>query len=216
MELIFDNTEVKVYCFDLPAGGLNDQEMEILLGRLPQFLQKRIIAYKDKLDRQLRIVGKLMLQQLIKDFDLDKQLNLSQIKYSEYNRPFFNTGLFFSTSHSGNKVICAASKTNNIGVDIELTAPRDLNEFINLLSDKELNNIQKSKNPLIEFYKCWTKKEALAKAMGEGVRSGFMGETSKRKEFYVEENELSFAGKSYFFYELPVSSSYVAMMVIQV
>ena len=207
MELIFDTKGVKVYCFDLPVGGLNDEEIKIHLESFPPLMQQRISAYKDRLDRQLRIMGKLMLQQLIKDFDLDKHLDLSQIQYSKYNQPFFNSDLFFSTSHAGNKVICAASKTKNIGIDIEKIVPRDLNEFINLLSDKELVKIQKNPDPLIEFYKCWTKKEALSKAIGLGVNNDFtVGSNS--------ENEILANEKSYSFYELPVSTEYVATLVI--
>ena len=208
MELIFDTKGVKVYCFDLPVGGLNDEEIKIHLESLPPLMQQRISAYKDRLDRQLRIMGKLMLQQLIKDFGLDKHLDLSQIQYSKYNQPFFNSDLFFSTSHAGNKVICAASKTKKTGVDIEKVAPRDLNEFINLLSDQELVKIQKNPDPLMEFYKCWTKKEALSKAMGIGVNNDFMDGSNSQKKNLAKE-------KSYLFYELAVSTDYVAMLVME-
>jgi 4'-phosphopantetheinyl transferase len=206
VELVFDNKDLKVYCFEANPV-LAESEIELLLKRLPLFMQERINKYQNQLDKQLRIYGKLLLEQLIKDFNLEDRLHINQIQYTEHNQPFFNYDFFFSTAHARNRVVCAASKTKNVGVDIEAIVPRDLNEYINFLSDKELLKIQKSDFPLKEFYTIWTKKEALSKATGLGGSIDFKGNS-------VTENKILFGEKAYDFYELPVSPGFVVTLAV--
>ena len=202
MELIYNNNDVKVYCFDLSDDGWNGNKIESYLLQFPLAMQQKINVYKNRIDRQHRIIGKLMLLQLIKDFGLEKKLNLSQLQYSRHNQPFFKSGLFFSTAYAGNKVVCAASKTKKVGIDVEAAVSIDSNDFMDFLSDKELLAIQKSSDPQKEFYKCWTKKEALAKAVGEGVITDFENKTEIKEKFFL-------------FYELPIAQDYMAMLAIE-
>jgi hypothetical protein len=51
--------------------------------------------------------------------------------------------------------------------------------------------------------------------MGEGVNSDFISGGDAVKEISFTENELIIKGKLYCFYELPVSTDYVATLVME-
>ncbi|MCH5597740.1 4'-phosphopantetheinyl transferase family protein [Niabella ginsengisoli] len=75
----------------------------------------------------------------------------------------------FNISHSGNRVVVAFAN-EPIGVDIEEVKDigvADLAETV--FSDNELNLFKESKHSLFTFYKLWTGKEALLKALGLGL-----------------------------------------------
>lgn len=81
--------------------------------------------------------------------------------------------LAFNLSHSGGQALCAIAGTGPVGVDVETVSPsRDLvglarryfaaDEFESLQS---LPHVERT----AAFYRCWTRKEAFIKAIGEGL-----------------------------------------------
>jgi 4'-phosphopantetheinyl transferase len=102
------------------------------------------------------------------------------IKYmrTEYGKPYLelgkeDAGLEFNLSHSGEAVMIAITKGNPIGVDVEQVKPLpDLDQVArNYFSAAEQADLFSLEGPArIEgFYRCWTRKEALIKASGEGL-----------------------------------------------
>ena len=81
-------------------------------------------------------------------------------------------GIFFNLSHSGNVVICAASK-KNVGCDIEKvgSAPKRVAE--RFFCEDEIGWIESFANEEKnrEFYRIWTMKESYLKMTGEGLRT---------------------------------------------
>ncbi len=95
-------------------------------------------------------------------------------KFNSSTKPYLknscSNSLYFNISHSANTILIAISSTE-IGVDIEFY---DNNfSFTSILeecfSEKERLFIKESKTPLPNFYKLWTRKEALLKATGIGL-----------------------------------------------
>lgn len=80
------------------------------------------------------------------------------------------TGLEFNVSHSKDCVIIAVS-SKTIGIDVEYIHP-DF-EFEDVMSycfnQQELAFVTDGKNPVLNFFTLWTRKEALLKATGEGL-----------------------------------------------
>ena len=84
-----------------------------------------------------------------------------------------NPSLYFNLSHSGEAAVLAVSRKNEIGVDIEQVRfisdmvdlvthffhPRDI-QFFDQLSPKEKKE---------GFFRLWTQKEAIVKALGLGI-----------------------------------------------
>ena len=138
-------------------------EFEFNLHKLPVFIQSSILEYKDPMIKQLKIEGKLLLINLIHEFNLEEKYNLNNIKTSNTNKPYLNDEIDFSISHSGNVVICGLSIHNRIGLDLEKIIPNNLNLFDEYLTKKEIYMINKNQNPNQYFYNIWTRKEALSK-----------------------------------------------------
>ena len=81
-------------------------------------------------------------------------------------------GICFNLSHSGNVVICAASK-DNVGCDIEKigSAPKRVAE--RFFCEDEIDWIESFANEdkNREFFRIWTMKESYLKMTGEGLRT---------------------------------------------
>lgn len=91
----------------------------------------------------------------------------------EYGKPCLpdHPGLFFNLSHSGDAVAIVVSLSQTVGVDIEKL--RELDELATLarftFGEPEARNIIGRNNALELFFGAWIKKEALLKAIGNGL-----------------------------------------------
>ena len=190
---------IKIYFAKNNAEWSNDRLHEMLLP-LPVNMQSKILAYKGWQDRQSRILGKWLLLRLIAHFKLD--LSLADIKYTEFNKPYF-TGFNFSTAHSGEMVICAGGINGDFGIDIEKIQPIVLEDYQEQLTKSEWAFVQNATESLDAFYQIWTKKEALLKAIGRGVDIDLY-------TLDVYEDSIAYDGKSYSFYPLSIAEGYIA------
>jgi 4'-phosphopantetheinyl transferase len=150
------------------------------------------------LDVQLSVSGNLLLLELIKHFGLD--LNLSDLLYGEYQRPYFNGDFDFNISHSGNRVICCATLDGKLGIDIELINPVTIN-YDDYFTPTEQANIRSTQNPDAEFFKYWTRKEAVLKAVGTGVYTPLL-------DIDVSADEVSYKGETYYLSTVDIHDDY--------
>ncbi len=96
--------------------------------------------------------------------------------YGPRGKPYLNlTGpsLEFNASHSGSLFACAISNVGPIGFDIEEIRPLSdaLSIGKNFFSPAECQRLTAIPEPerIHAFFQCWTRKEAVIKATGEGV-----------------------------------------------
>jgi 4'-phosphopantetheinyl transferase len=95
--------------------------------------------------------------------------------YDRYGKPHLvgDSGIRFSTSHSHGLVLLALARGRDVGVDIErVRADLGLEGIAaRCFSPRELATLHSLRSDLREraFFACWTRKEALAKAEGEGL-----------------------------------------------
>ncbi len=155
------------------------------LNYLPIHLQKEVLKYRKLKDKQNCLVGKILLYIGYSQIE-KKELDFNSLKRDEFGKPYIIGSNFeFNISHTNNAVLCAFS-TDKIGVDVETVREIDLKYFESVFSDKEMGAIR-SKG-IYKFYEIWTKKEALAKAIGRGLGIDFL--TIKVDEESLEyENE---------------------------
>ncbi|HEY4303060.1 MAG TPA: 4'-phosphopantetheinyl transferase superfamily protein [Gemmatimonadaceae bacterium] len=100
------------------------------------------------------------------------------IGVSLHGRPTLPAGmadvLDFNVTHSTSRVAIALSRGRRVGIDIEsVLALRDLDLLIQeVMGPRERNRLASLSGMARTraFYECWTRKEALVKAMGEGIR----------------------------------------------
>jgi phosphopantetheinyl transferase len=79
------------------------------------------------------------------------------------------SGIFVSLSHSGAKLACAVSGLGPIGVDIEIS--REHRDYLGLAEAAfgPREHMQCIEQGAPAFYRIWTLREAMAKALGTGL-----------------------------------------------
>ena len=87
--------------------------------------------------------------------------------------PQIRDGLHFNLSHSGDRALVGVSDFGPIGVDLECKKPirywREVAQrFFSACEVRQLESIPETEQ-LSAFYRCWTRKEAVIKASGEGL-----------------------------------------------
>jgi 4'-phosphopantetheinyl transferase len=97
-----------------------------------------------------------------------------RFQYGEKGKPFLpQTRLQFNVSHSGSLFVCSVSSGLTIGVDVEQIRPiEDMTaiaaQFFAPAEQSHLASIAEE-DRTHAFHECWTRKEAVIKATGEGV-----------------------------------------------
>ncbi len=87
--------------------------------------------------------------------------------------PHGSCGLAFNVSHSGSAALLGFSLRSHIGVDIEkIRSDFDTDaiakRFFSPAEQEHLSRLPAERRPL-DFFRCWTLKEAFIKALGEGL-----------------------------------------------
>lgn len=96
----------------------------------------------------------------------------AELRYEDSGRPYVD-GLAVSISHSLRLVAVAASAAGPVGVDVEDVYERQVAGLARRWFDpSELSWMRAHSDPLIAFLQLWTAKEAVGKALGQGLRSG--------------------------------------------
>ena len=143
-------------------------QFESMMQQVPLVVQEKLLRFKKWQDAQRGLLGSLLLSKGLQVIGAD-DYSLRDIKYTNYKKPYFDEILRFNISHSGAYVVCVLSKTNKLGVDIELIKQIDLQDVQSQFAPREWMDIQQAQNPLHAFYTYWTQKEAFLKAIGLGL-----------------------------------------------
>ena len=109
--------------------------------------------------------------------------------------------LDFNISHSGEFIICVVSDNDKVGVDVEQIRPVKMEDFRDIFSMDEYNNILRAKNPYDQFFTIWTRKEAVVKANGKGLYIPL-------KEIIVESNTTSLYNETWHLKEIFLGDNY--------
>jgi len=118
-------------------------------------------------DAQLTLLGRCLLMDAFIQLGFSPDL-IKELKFSEFKKPFLQNGLKFNISHSGKYVICVVSD-EEVGVDIEEIKAVNIHDFKNQWIEEEWLSIVNGSNVLEQFYRGWTRKEAIIKADGRGM-----------------------------------------------
>ena len=140
-----------------------------ILSQLPPWRLSKALSYKRDIDRFLCAKAYLLLKEGLREiYGIDEDV---EFEYSPSGKPYLKgfEGIHFNISHCP-KCVCCAISDSPVGIDVEeIQYDRALAETV--CNRNELDVILKSPHPEIEFTKLWTKKEALLKMTGEGLRN---------------------------------------------
>lgn len=146
---------------------------------LNRFLSAQELAraqrYYHESDKNRFIICRGLLKLLLSFYT---QLPVSKIElnYDNNKKPFLpsHPSVFFNVTHSKDHAIIAFSYYP-VGVDVEyINYNYDiLNNLDTIYNETEIASILKTKEKHTVFYKLWTRKEALVKAIGKGIDDDF-------------------------------------------
>jgi len=168
MQKIIDSLDLKIYCSEINEPWELNKISENL-ARMPGFISDNIRKYSHWRDIQLRLEGKLLLEKILSDLGLYPRLSLGDIAFTGNDRPFLAGNFDFNISHSGNMVVCAGGLNMKIGIDTEQIVPGDMDYPFEFFTIEEIHQIKNNAKSNEEFYRLWVRKEALSKAIGDGV-----------------------------------------------
>ncbi len=156
-------------CYTESIQQWSEEELGRKLALLPERFRARPLRYRQWIDRQLTISGKLMLLWLLRE--RGSELTLDDIKTTAFHRPYFENGPDFNIAHSGTMVICCLADAGRVGIDIELVKETDLTDFADYFTSTEWAQILRYPEKSDGFYDFWTRKEAVLKAIGTGLHT---------------------------------------------
>ena len=173
---------------------LNDLDFKRYLDQMPPFIQQKICRYKNWEDAHTSLIGKLLLIEALQDSGLQK-IDLSLLTYNQYGRPSIPGIIDFNISHSGTLVLCAIATSGSIGIDAEALKPINKMDFYNCWTPTEAKAIYDDPDDYKTFYSHWTKKEAVVKAIGNGLNipltdieiKGNLATVANHGNWYVKE-----------------------------
>jgi 4'-phosphopantetheinyl transferase len=143
----------------------------------------------------------LSRQLLLKGLDeLNQHLDQNTI-WSETNegRPYINSFPDFNLSHSGKIAVCAIGLDDvRVGIDIQMEKPITRQHLKQVFTNQELDWSCGEKDKIARI---WSRKEALSKLIGQGMRINF-------KTLEALNNKISFEGRAYYLNTIPVTSGY--------
>ena len=165
---------------------------------------QRAMRFKFEIHRQRYIVTRAILRQILSSYT---QLSAEKIRfiYGEKGKPFLAENplkLQFNVSHSDDIAVFALTLESEIGVDVEKIEPefkKDVaKRFFSVAEYEHLLQLPEDQRAA-GFYTTWAKKEALIKALGEGLYAP-LDKFSVSTEEDVEVVMLQHAGEEHFYH----------------
>lgn len=140
--------------------NLKLEEFKESIAFLPPERQNKIARYRFEKDKLLSLAAGLLIRRAIGE---------SPIIFGEHDKPYAESDVFFSVSHSG-RVAAIATDDAEVGLDIEqLPDESRLKIADRFYHPRERKYVNGSQDPCRAFCEIWTRKEAVLKMTGEGI-----------------------------------------------
>jgi len=161
-------TIVTIY-FTVLDQPLTTDKLHLLLHELPPFLHERILRFRLESDQQLNLLAYLLLQKALCLAGYPKN-RLECLRISDHGKPFIPDSLHFNLSHAHNISVCAVSREQSIGLDVEGPRKICLERFQDLFPSEIWQDITAAPEPEKRFISHWTRLESVLKAAGLGFK----------------------------------------------
>lgn len=171
---ILADDEAHLWRIPLSVSPASLRTCQVLLS--PTENDKACRFYRE-VDRHRYIVARGSLRRLLGHYCQADPAQL-RFRYNSYGKPFLcddhgSPNLQFNLSHSQDLALIGFTLNRGIGVDIEFNRPKVdfahiADEFFSVREAQELRALPESAR-LQAFYRCWSRKEAYIKALGQGM-----------------------------------------------
>ena len=157
-----------IHVYYTHAGSARrSQTLERLLSELPPGLAARAHRYRSPEAAFNFVLGRQLLRRALTDHGFDPEM-IERIRYNEHDKPLLE-GCSFSISHAGYLVACAFSRTEIVGLDVEVLRELHLPDLRSWFTEPEWKDILAAADPRRRLLVYWTKKESVLKAVGGGL-----------------------------------------------
>ncbi|HWJ91080.1 MAG TPA: 4'-phosphopantetheinyl transferase superfamily protein [Flavisolibacter sp.] len=180
---------------------LSPEKFRSLFQVLPPEQQERNRGFRFWQEAQTHLIGKMLLKAGLDEMSPD-QYSLQDLRYTVHQRPFFENGIDFNIAHSEDIAICALSKTCRVGVDVERVRSLSIDQYRNHFSEEEWKAVNKGPDPIRNFFRLWTEKESIVKAIGAGLGLPLT-------EIRPGNNQFKWQNGDWFTRELPIDPQYI-------
>jgi 4'-phosphopantetheinyl transferase len=192
--------EVHIWAVDLDSWKLPRNEAEQML---PKSERDKSEHFRFEIHRTRYIKGHYMLRTLLGRY-LGVDFYDQEFHANLYGKPSLKNGkdtnpIYFNLSNSENICVCAFTHDGDVGVDVEKI--HDLSDmgsiverFFSPLEKKKFRSLPEHSRKK-SFFKYWTRKEALLKAMGMGLsfplnKVDVLSKQEESSEVFIKTNEL--------------------------
>lgn len=182
-----------------------EEKWSFYFQQMPEDIQERIRRYRKGENKYQLMIGRLLLQHGMNVLGFKKFL-LKDLYYDEFNCPLWRDEINFNISHSGNVVACAFSKDQKIGLDVERIRVIDLADFDYILNEVDHQSIQQAVDKSQAFFKIWTIKEAITKAIGKGLAIDV-------QQIYIFDKYAIFEKQKWYYHAIQLGEGYAAHIV---
>lgn len=143
-----------------------------LAGHLSGEERARADRFVTPLHRDRFIAGRGRLREILARY-VDEAPQALGFAYNDHGRPSLceSAAPHFNLSHTGGLAILAVCDDMPVGIDIERMRPIEVEVARRYFSDAEVRALETLAGEawLQGFYRCWTRKEAVIKALGLGL-----------------------------------------------
>lgn len=144
-------------------------DMDGAMEALSEQRREQVMRFKHEAGRRQSTAAYLLLREALhREYGID---GAPVFGYHDGGKPFLadRRDVHFSLSHCRSGVACAVGGVP-VGIDIESIRPYKPALARHVLSDGELERVEKAERRDVEFIRQWTMKESLLKLTGEGIR----------------------------------------------
>lgn len=160
-------------------------DIEDALAKVSLQRREQALKFAHEGGRRLSLAVYLLLME-----GLRKEYGIAEppvFEYLEGGKPIIkgHPEIHFSFSHSGNVALCVIDN-QSVGADIEM--PRKIRPSLisYTMNEEECAKITSAPDQIISFLSFWTKKEAVLKLTGEGIRSDLKTVLTKPELYQIE------------------------------
>ena len=168
---------------------LNDHtellDIDAALSKVSEQRREQALKFAHESGRRLSLAVYLLLMEgLKKEYGITEP---PEFDYMEGGKPVIkgHPEIYFSFSHSGTVALCAID-SQPVGADVE--TPRKITPSLitYTMNDEEQALITSAPESLSAFLALWTRKEAVLKLTGEGIRSDLKTVLENHELYHIE------------------------------
>ena len=156
-------------------------DLDAALPLLSEERRMKVMRYRGELNRKCSAAAYVLLRRALnEEYGIEEKPIFA---IGEHGKPHIvgHEDIHFNLSHCREAVACAVAD-EPIGIDIESVHRYNEQLARYTMNDSEMEEILSSERPDIAFTRLWTRKEAVLKLTGEGLRTNMKDVLSGRED----------------------------------